>query len=99
MVLQVYEDEFGKISSLYDSSNVLASKYDPESKKLVIIFHNGNQYLYENVTKMTFNHFQNAKSQGKEIHGIIKKHHTTKLGTIDPTNIREDILNLKKEQK
>lgn len=95
MVLNIYKDEEGKISSLYDSSNILASKYDPETKKMVIIFGNGGQFLYENVTINTFNQFQNSKSQGSTFHSIIKGHHSTKLGKVDVNPIIEDIKNLK----
>lgn len=96
MVLQSVEDQEGKISSLYDSSNVLASKYDPLSRKLVIIFSNGGQYLYEDVTKNTFDNFQKSKSQGNAVHSLIKKHHAKKIGVIDTTSINEDIIRLKK---
>lgn len=96
MVLYTHKDEEGKISSLYDSSNILASKYDPNNQKLVIIFHNGGQYLYDKVKKSVFDEFQEAKSQGKAIHTIIKQHHTTKLETVDTLGIKNDILRLKK---
>lgn len=96
MILQSVQDQEGKISTLYDSSNVLASKYDPSSRKFVIIFSNGGQYLYEDVTKHTFDEFQKAKSQGSAVHSIIKKHSSKKIGVIDVSTIVEDITKLKK---
>lgn len=96
MLLQSSQDQEGKISSLYDSSNVLASKYDPMTRKFVIIFNNGGQYLYEDVTKKTFDEFQNAKSQGNAVHSIIKRHHVKKLGVVNIDSIVEDIGRLKK---
>jgi hypothetical protein len=98
MLLQSIQDQEGKISSLYDSSNVIASKYDPKERKFVIIFGGGGQYLYENVTKHTFDEFQNSKSQGSAIHSIIKKHHTKKIGNVDISAIIEDIERLKNEK-
>ena len=98
MLLQSIQDQEGKISSLYDSSNVLASKYDPHSKKFVIIFNNGGQYLYDNVPESTFNEFQKAKSQGKLIHSLIKTYHGKKVSVVDVRTIIEDIENLKKQK-
>jgi len=97
MVLQSVQDNEGKISSLYDSSNVLASKYDPFSKKFVIIFSNGGQYLYDNVPENVFNEFQKAKSQGKLIHSLIKTFHGKKVSVIDTKTIIEDIERLKNQ--
>lgn len=98
MLLQSAEDQEGKISSLYDSTNVLASKYDPSSRKFVIIFGNGSQYLYEDVTKHTFDEFQKAKSQGSAVHSIMKRHHAKKVGILDVETIKEDIEKLKNEK-
>lgn len=98
MLLQSVQDQEGKISSLYDSSNVLASKYDPHSKKFVIIFNNGGQYLYDNVPENAFIEFQKAKSQGKLIHSLIKTYNGKKVSVIDIRTIIEDIENLKKQK-
>ncbi len=97
MILHQSIDEEGKIISFYDSTNVLASKYDPQLKKLVVIFGNGNHYLYENISNHSFNIFQKSKSQGSSIHSLIKEHHTTNLGKIDVTDIKEDIKNFKRK--
>lgn len=99
MLLEHFIDNEGKTQSIYDSSNVLASKYDPVSKKFVVIFGNGMQYLYENVSNQSFNSFQNSKSQGNAIHSIIKTHTTTKLASVDTSTIKEDIANHKKPKK
>jgi len=98
MLLQSIQDKEGKISSLYDSSNVLASKYDPISKKLVIIFSNGGQYLYDNVPESVFLNFQKSDSQGKMIHSIIKSFSGKKVSVVDVSTILEDIQNLKKHK-
>lgn len=98
MLLQSVQDQEGKVSSLYDSTNVLASKYDPSSRKFVIIFNNGGQYLYEDVTKHTFDEFQKAKSQGNAVHSIIKRHHAKKVGIVNVETIIEDIEKLKNEK-
>ena len=99
MVLNSQTDHEGKISTLYDSTNVIASKYDPASKKLVVIFGNGRHYLYEQVTPKTFEVFQQSPSKGSAIHSIIKTHHTVSLGNIDITHIKEDINRIKNLKK
>ena len=37
------------IESIYESSNILASRYNTISQKLAIIFKGGRQYLYHDV--------------------------------------------------
>jgi len=49
MILNTFEQD-GKIENIYDSTNVLASKYDKTKKKLAVIFGSGHQYLYHDVT-------------------------------------------------
>ena len=79
------------IQSLYDSSNVIASQYNVETKNLVVIFGKGGQYLYEGVDYADFTRFEVAKSQGTSLNDYIKKYPTKKLGVIDTTPIKEDI--------
>jgi hypothetical protein len=87
------------IESLYDSSNVIASKYNIESKKLVIIFGKGGQYLYENVEFSDFTKFDSSDSQGKSLNEFIKKYKAQKFPDIDVSSIKEDIKRLIQEQK
>ena len=86
------------IQSLYDSSNVIASQYNVESKNLVIIFGKGGQYLYEGVDYADYTKFELSESQGKSINTYIKKYPTKQLGVIDTTQIKEDIKNILNEQ-
>lgn len=79
------------IQSLYDSSNVIASQYNVETKNLVVIFGKGGQYLYEGVEYADFTRFEVAQSQGKSINEYIKKYPSKKLGEINTTPIKEDI--------
>ena len=85
------QTEGSVIQSLYDSSNVIASQYNIETKNLVVIFGKGGQYLYENVDYADFTRFEVAKSQGISFNDYIKKYPTKKLGQIDTTPIKEDI--------
>ena len=73
MVL-IKHEENGSIECLYDSSNILGSKYIVNQKKLAIIFNSGRQYVYEGVTFTDYSKFEKSESQGKLLHSIIKKY-------------------------
>jgi len=95
MILNKHEEK-GSIENLYQSSNVLASKYDTINKKLAIIFKSGRQYLYYDVTKEDYEIFESAESQGKILNSIIKKYKTERVDdVIDVTPIYEQINQLK----
>jgi hypothetical protein len=90
--------EGGFIEVLYESSNVLASKYDQTNKKLAVIYGSGQQYLYHNVTLEDYNKFESADSQGSAIHKYIKKYKSEKSENIvDVLPIKEQIEFIKKE--
>ena len=95
MVLNKHEEN-GSIENLYDSSNILASKYDIRGKKLAIIFNSGRQYLYHDVSRNDYDVFEGAKSQGKILHSTIKKYKVEKVvDIVDTTLIIEQIQTLK----
>jgi hypothetical protein len=73
MVL-IKHEENGSIECLYDSSNILGSKYIVNQKKLALIFNSGRQYDYEGVTFTDYTKFERGESQGKLLHSIIKKY-------------------------
>ena len=73
MVL-IKHEENGSIECLYDSSNILGSKYIVNEKKLAIIFNSGRQYVYEGVTFIDYTKFESSESQGKLLHSVIKKY-------------------------
>ncbi len=95
MVLNKHEEN-GAIENLYDSSNILASKYDTNSKKLAIIFNSGRQYLYHDVLRSDYDIFERAESQGKILHSTIKKYKVEKVDdVVDITLLVEQIQTLK----
>jgi len=98
MILNRHIDK-ESIESLYDSSNVLASRYNTISKKLAIIFKGGRQYLYHDVNRNDYDLFENAESQGKILNSTIKKYKVDRIEEIvDVTPINEQI-NLIKNSK
>lgn len=84
------------IESIYESSNILASRYNTISQKLAIIFKGGRQYLYHDVKRDDYNEFESSKSQGKVLNSKIKKYKTDRVdGVVDTTPILEQIEILK----
>jgi hypothetical protein len=72
VLLKHEEDDF--IECLYDSSNVLGSKFLKKEKKLAVIFKSGTQYVYNNVTNEDYKQFESSDSQGKLLNTVIKKY-------------------------
>jgi len=91
MVL-IKHEENGSIECLYDSSNILGSKYIVNEKKLAIIFNSGRQYVYEGVTLIDYNRFEGGESQGKLLHSVIKKYsYSQSKELVDVTPLVEQI--------
>ncbi len=53
-----------KIINEIESSNIIRTEYDVETKKLITEFKNGLKYEYEGVPHQTYTQFRSAKSQG-----------------------------------
>ncbi len=95
MILNKHIDK-ESIESLYDSSNILASRYNTISKKLAIIFNGGRQYLYHDVNKNDYDVFEQSESQGKVLNSVIKKYKFDRIEeVVDVTPITEQITLIK----
>jgi hypothetical protein len=81
--------------AIYASSNICASTYDRTSKNLTIIFNNGGQYKYPNVSETDYTRFEIADSQGVVFNSHIKKYDFEKLDKIDATSILTEVTELK----
>ena len=91
MILNKHENE-SSIENLYDSSNILASKYNTLSKKLAIIFKTGRQYLYHDVKRDDYDIFEGSLSQGKVLNSHIKKYKAERVDDVaDVSPITEQI--------
>lgn len=86
------------IEATYDSSNILSSKYDKDSKKLTITFKRGVQYTYMDVSASDYLRFETAESQGAILNSHIKSHSFEKGDVVDAKVIQEEIDRLKKEE-
>lgn len=82
MILNRKETE-NKIKAMYKSSTILASTYEKDTKALTIIFTNGGQYKYADVTLTDYTRFETADSQGVILNSHIKKYTFEKLAPAD----------------
>ena len=99
MILNTFEQD-GKIENIYDSTNVMATKYDINKRKLAVIFGSGHQYLYHDVTLEDYRKFEADESQGKAIHKYIKKYKYDKSNEpVDIEIIKEQVVKLKENKK
>jgi hypothetical protein len=62
-----------KIICEIESSNLLQTEYDSETKKLVTVFKNGMKYEYEDVPHNIYAQFRLSESQGKFFNTKISK--------------------------
>jgi hypothetical protein len=98
MVLLKHEEN-NSVECIYDSSNVIGSKYLKNERKLAIIFKSGLQYVYKDVTFTDYNLFESGESQGKLLNTVIKKYSFDKSKDIvDISPIMEQINKLKKNE-
>lgn len=97
MLLKRVEKE-NIVKAIYDSSNILASKYDKKNKDLTITFKRGAQYKYIGVPATDYLRFETAESQGSILNSHIKQYQVEKCDNVDANVITEEIDKLKKEE-
>lgn len=89
-------EENGVSNCLYESSNLVASIFDKNSKDLSIIFGNGTKYTYSNVSTVDYLAFEMADSQGKFLNSNIKKYSVVKNDPVDIEEFKKQILEVRK---
>lgn len=62
-----------KILNEIESSNIVKTEYDVETKKMITEFKNGMKYEYDDVPLQTYTSFRMAKSQGSFFNTNISK--------------------------
>ncbi len=80
--MAITKEEFvgTKILNEVQSSNIVRTEFDTESKMLVVEFKNGMRYQYEGVPHEVYTRFRMTESQGKFFSSdISKKYKFTKL--------------------
>lgn len=79
----------GVVSALYESSNILASKWD--GKDLTVIFKRGASYTYKGVSKSDYTRFELADSQGAILNAKIKAYSFTQNDAVNEIAIVNEI--------
>ena len=62
-----------KILNEIQSSNLVRTEYDTETKKMIAEFKNGSKYEYEDVPHNIYTRFRMSESQGKFFNTDISK--------------------------
>lgn len=87
------------IECLYESTNVLASKYNLRDGRLAIIFKSGRQYVYEDVLYKDYEIFEKSSSQGAVVKQNLGKYSYDLATTIDTSFFEANINYLKSLKK
>ena len=85
----------GVVKALYDSSNILASKWD--GTDLTVIFKRGASYTYKGVSKTDYVRFETDDSQGAVLNARIKSYTFEQNDPVDEATIIAEIENSKQE--
>ena len=80
-----------KIRCLINSTNLLETIYDPNTKDLIITFRGGRVYQYKNVDPKIYNQFEQSESHGKSFHQFFKAAPSVRLTDVDPTKLLNEI--------
>ena len=83
----------GVVSAHYDSSNILASKWD--GKDLTVIFKHGASYTYNDVSRTDYTRFELAESQGAVLNAKIKAYSFSKNDAVDADGILKEMEDIK----
>lgn len=59
-------------SVFYESSTIKVSEYNFKKNQLIVTFHSGAIYMYDNVSVDVYEKFSTADSQGKALNQHIK---------------------------
>lgn len=97
MILERVEKD-GLVRAIYESSNIIASTYSKNAKNLNIIFKNGGNYTYSNVSETDYMRFETAESQGNILNSVIKHYDYVKLENVDTNEIISKVKELVLEE-
>jgi hypothetical protein len=75
MILKRLEKD-NKIKAMYASSTICATIFDTTTKELTVIFNNGGQYKYPNVSLTDYTRIEISESTGSDFNTHIKKKYT-----------------------
>ena len=76
---------------IYESSTILASTYNKETKDLTIIFTKGGSYTYASVKGTDYLRFETDESQGRILNSHIKQYTFIKNENVDVEPIKAQL--------
>jgi hypothetical protein len=86
------------VEALYESSNIVASKYDKTTNQLKLIFKGGVEYIYEGVKVTDYHKLELADSQGKAFNKYLRSYQFVKGDKVDINEIFTRIEEVKEEE-
>ena len=90
MLLTRKTEADGTIIAVYNSSNILESRYNGQD--LTVIFKGGTSYTYKEVPATDYTRFETDESQGRTLNTHIKKKYEfVKNDKIDTTTVEAEI--------
>ena len=98
MLLKRFERENGTVEALYESSNIIASRYCKNTNQLTLTFKAGDEYIYEKVAISDYHKLELADSQGVAFSKYLRSYPFTKGPSVDIIALRERILGVKQEE-
>lgn len=96
MLLKKTEKD-GVTTALYESSNILASKWN--GKDLTIIFKRGASYTYNDVSRTDYTRFEMADSQGAVLNAKIKTYSFTQNDNVNEIALINEINEAKDNER
>lgn len=82
MILTRVEKD-NQVEALYESSNIISSKYDKGTNKLSLVFKGGTEYIYENVDISDYHKLELADSQGVAFNKYLRSYPFVKGDKVD----------------
>ena len=98
MILKRIEQNNGVVEALYESSNIVASKYNKTNNQLSLTFKGGQEYIYENVSIADYHKLELADSQGVAFNKYLRNYPFVKGDLVDIEALRERIEEAKQDE-
>lgn len=88
--------EDGFVECLIDSTNILKTEYNENTKEFIVTFKAGSRYKYIDVLHRDYVRFEISESQGSVFNKTMKSYKFEKLDPVNTTPIKEMITEITK---
>lgn len=86
------------VDALYESSNIISSRYNKTTSELRLIFKSGIEYVYENVTLSDYHKLELSDSQGRAFNKYLRSYKFIKGDKVNIQEVFERIEVVKQEE-